>query len=101
MPTEVATPWPSGPEVVSTPLVQRYSGCPGHFDPSWRKRLRSSSETAGSPRISYSGSTARTPVRNRSDQRRAEAWPAERTKRSRFGQMGSAGSNLRNRCQSV
>ena len=25
---------------------------PGHFEPSWRKRLRSSSETAGSPRIS-------------------------------------------------
>ena len=40
-------PWPSGPEVVSTPLVQRYSGCPGHFEPSWRKRLRSSSRDCG------------------------------------------------------
>ena len=31
MPTEVATPWPSGPVVVSTPLVHRYSGWPGHL----------------------------------------------------------------------
>ncbi len=91
MPTDVATPWPSGPEVVSTPLVHRYSGWPGHFEPSCRKRLRSSRETAGSPRISYSGSTERTPVRCRSDQSRAEAWPAESTKRSRFGQIGSDG----------
>ena len=29
IPTEVAIPWPSGPEVVSTPVVQRYSGWPG------------------------------------------------------------------------
>ncbi len=29
IPTEVATPWPSGPVVVSTPEVQRYSGWPG------------------------------------------------------------------------
>ena len=31
MPTLVATPWPNGPVVVSTPVVQRYSGCPGHL----------------------------------------------------------------------
>ena len=29
MPTVVAIPWPSGPVVVSTPEVQRYSGWPG------------------------------------------------------------------------
>jgi hypothetical protein len=29
MPTLLATPWPGGPVVVSTPLVQRYSGRPG------------------------------------------------------------------------
>ena len=101
MPTEVATPWPSGPEVVSTPLVQRYSGWPGHFEPSCRNRFRSSSGTAGSPRISYSGSTARTPVRCNNDQSSAEACPADSTKRSRFGQIGSAGSKRRKRCQSV
>ena len=33
--------------------------------------------------------------------RRAEAWPAESTKRSRFGQIGSEGSKRRKRCQSV
>ena len=29
MPTLLPTPWPSGPVVVSTPEVQRYSGWPG------------------------------------------------------------------------
>src|ERR1700759_4682117 len=33
--------------------------------------------------------------------RSIDAWPAERTKRSRFGQTGDAGSNRRDRCQSV
>jgi hypothetical protein len=37
IPTEVAMPWPSGPVVVSTPEVQRYSGWPGAFESSWRK----------------------------------------------------------------
>ena len=45
MPTLVVTPWPSGPVVVSTPDVQRYSGWPGHLLSSWRKRLMSSSVT--------------------------------------------------------
>jgi hypothetical protein len=48
MPTLVATPWPSGPVVVSTPEVQRYSGWPGHLLSSWRKRLMSSSVTDSS-----------------------------------------------------
>ena len=45
MPTLVATPWPSGPVVVSTPGGQRYSGWPGHWLSSWRKFLMSSSGT--------------------------------------------------------
>ena len=45
MPTLVATPWPSGPVVVSTPDVQRYSGWPGQRLSSWRKVLMSSSGT--------------------------------------------------------
>ena len=40
MPTLVAMPVPSGPVVHSTPEVQRYSGCPGHFESSWRNRLQ-------------------------------------------------------------
>ena len=31
-PTEVATPWPSGPVVVSTPAVTKFSGWPGVFE---------------------------------------------------------------------
>ena len=46
MPTAFATPWPSGPVVASTPGVSPNSGCPGVFDPHWRKRLISSSESA-------------------------------------------------------
>ena len=47
MPTLVAIPVPSGPVVHSTPEVQRYSGCPGHFESSWRNRFRSSSDDRG------------------------------------------------------
>ncbi len=39
MPTLVETPWPSGPVVLSTPVVQPYSGCPGQRLPAWRKVL--------------------------------------------------------------
>ena len=52
MPTEVAMPWPSGPVVVSTPEVQRYSGWPGARESSWRKLSMSCSETAGRPTTS-------------------------------------------------
>ncbi len=44
----MATPWPSGPVVASTPEVWPYSGWPGHLLPSWRKRWMSASGTAGS-----------------------------------------------------
>src|SRR6516165_6778225 len=98
MPTLVATPCPRGPVVVSTPEVQRYSGCPAQRLPDCRKVLRSSSVTEGRPRISYSGSTAFTLARCRTVYSIVEACPAERTKRSRFIQMGSAGSNLSSLC---
>src|SRR5436189_127573 len=41
MPTLLATPWPSGPVVVSTPEVQRYSGWPGHLLSSCRAAVMS------------------------------------------------------------
>jgi hypothetical protein len=63
MPTLVATPWPRGPVVVSTPEVQRYSGWPAHLLSSCRKRLMSSRGTARSPSVSYFGFTAFTPAR--------------------------------------
>ena len=89
MPTLLASPWPSGPVVVSTPVVQRYSGWPGHLLSSWRKCLMSSSGTDGSPSVSYFGLTALTPVRCSSEYSSIEAWPADSTKRSRLGQIGS------------
>ena len=55
MPTLVANPGPEGPVVVSTPDVQRYSGCPGHLLSSWRNVLMSSSVTAGVPSARTSG----------------------------------------------
>ncbi len=58
MPTLLATPWPSGPVVVSTPVVMRYSGWPGVLLPSCRKFLMSSIETAGVDSILPSGFTA-------------------------------------------
>ena len=39
MPTDVAMPWPSGPVVVSMPLVWKFSGWPGVSDPSWPEIL--------------------------------------------------------------
>ena len=48
MPTLLPIPCPSGPVVVSTPVVWPCSGCPGQRLSSWRKRRMSSSETAGS-----------------------------------------------------
>ena len=79
MPTPLTRPWPSGPVVASTPGVMPYSGWPGVMDPHWRKRLRSSRETA------Y-------PVRWSIEYRSMLACPADRTKRSRFGQAGSVGA---------
>src|SRR5271165_4798168 len=93
IPTLVATPWPSGPVVVSTPDVQRYSGWPGHLLSSWRNFLRSSTETASSPNVSYLRLTALTPAKCSRAYNNVEAWPAERINRSRLGQMGSLGSN--------
>ena len=65
MPTEVAQPWPSGPVVVSTPVVMRYSGWPGVLESSWRKALMSSIDTAGLPVFSPSAPTSSTLARCR------------------------------------
>ena len=40
--TALPIPCPSGPVVVSTPGVTSHSGCPGVFEPSFRKFLSSS-----------------------------------------------------------
>src|SRR5262252_1851789 len=98
IPTLVATPCPRGPVVVSTPEVHRYSGCPAQRLPNCRNDLRSSSATDGLPRISYSGSTALTLARCKMVYKRVDACPAESTKRSRFIQIGSSGSNRRSLC---
>ena len=47
MPTLLPQPWPSGPVVVSTPVVRPYSGWPGVTLSIWRKFLMSSRLTAG------------------------------------------------------
>src|SRR5260370_21708095 len=93
IPTLVATPCPSGPVVVSTPEVQRYSGCPAQRLPNCRKDLRSSRVTEGLPTISYSGSTALTLARCRIVYSKLDACPAERHKRSHCIQIGSSGPN--------
>ncbi len=63
MPTEVATPWPSGPVVVSIPVVMWDSGWPGVGEPSWRKFWMSSRLIAGSSVTTPSWSTFLTPAR--------------------------------------
>src|SRR5215831_9713049 len=61
----------------------------------------SSSVTDGLPRRSYSAFTARVPVRYSTDHNSIEAWPFDRIKRSRFGQIGSFGSKHMARFQSA
>ena len=53
MPTALATPWPSGPVVVSTPAVWPYSGWPGVFEPQVRNAFRSSSSRPKPARYSW------------------------------------------------
>src|SRR5271166_3728920 len=101
MPTLVATPWPSGPVVVSTPDTQWYSGCPGALLSSWRKRRMSSRPTLAWPKVSYSAFTACVLVRCSAHQSSIEACPLESTKRSRLGQIGSCGSKRMARFQIV
>ena len=43
MPTAEASPWPSGPVVISTPAVSPYSGWPGVFEPHVRSAWMSDS----------------------------------------------------------
>ncbi len=42
IPTALATPWPRGPVVVSTPKVWPNSGCPGVSEPQVLKAFKSS-----------------------------------------------------------
>ena len=92
MPTLLPQPWPSGPVVVSTPAVWRYSGWPGVLLPIWRNSLRSSSDSEGPLPAELCAPMSATPVRWINAYSSMEAWPADSTKRSRFGQVGSAGS---------
>src|SRR5215471_5256826 len=101
IPTLVATPWPNGPVVASTPDTQWYSGWPGALLSSWRNRMMSSRVTEGVPSVSYLALTACVRVRWSADQSNIEAWPFESTKRSRLGQIGSLGSNRNTRFQIV
>src|ERR1700736_6184818 len=52
IPTADASPWPSGPVVISTPVVWRNSGCPGVFDPQVRSASMSASCSPNPPRDS-------------------------------------------------
>jgi hypothetical protein len=61
----------------------------------------SSSVTDGAPSRSYSELTAQVPLRWSADQSSIDACPFERMNRSRFGQIGSFGSNRITRFQRV
>ena len=50
IPTAEARPWPSGPVVISTPRVCRYSGCPGVLEPQVRNDSISESSSPNPPR---------------------------------------------------
>jgi hypothetical protein len=92
MPTELPTPCPRGPVVVSTPVVTPCSGCPGVKLSNWRKRWMSSSETAGFPVFSPRGPSSTTPARCSIEYWSIDAWPQDKTNRSRSGHAGSSGS---------
>src|ERR1700690_385686 len=78
MPTELATPWPSGPVVASTPGVIRNSGWPGVM------LCRARNFAICSIGISK-------PHRCSQEYRNMLPWPAERTNRSRFIHRGLSG----------
>jgi hypothetical protein len=46
IPTDMAIPWPKGPDVASIPRINPYSGWPAQFDPICLKFLMSSRETS-------------------------------------------------------
>ena len=91
MPTLLPQPWPSGPVVVSMPVVKPYSGWPGVTLSIWRKFSMSFSDTAASF-VTLPSFRRLTLDRWISEYSSSDAWPAESTKRSRFGHSGSAGS---------
>ena len=79
MPTAEARPWPSGPVVISTPVVWRNSGWPGVFDPQVRSASMSASSSPNPPRYSWMYSVRL-------------LCPQDSTKRSRPSQCVSLGS---------
>src|SRR6478672_6328455 len=79
IPTAEDRPWPSGPVVISTPLVWWNSGCPGVSDPYVRNASRSASSRPNPARYSWM-------------YRVNEECPADNTNRSRPTHVGSAGS---------
>ena len=76
IPTAVEMPWPSGPVVVSMPGAWPYSGWPARR----RAELAEVLEVVERDAVAASGSSV--------EYRSIEAWPQERTKRSRPGQCG-------------
>ena len=102
MPTDVATPCPSGPVVVSTPLVQRYSGWPGQCESSWRKRLQVV-ERDGRPAEHLVVGVDRLhagQVQQRPEQRRGVARTTARSGRgsARSGRSGRSGETAATAC---
>ena len=90
MPTALASPWPSGPVVVSIPGAWPYSGWPAVRLPSWRKRLSSSRRHAGIARQ----------MQQRIEQHRAMA--GREHEAVAIGPVADrAGSNLRKRLHST
>lgn len=81
MPTAFATPCPSGPLVASTPTVSPNSGCPGVFEPFWRKFLMSSTESSYPEMCSH-------------EYRKHAPCPAASTNLSRLSHEGFLGSIL-------
>src|SRR3954467_13048020 len=93
IPTLLPHPCPSGPVVVSTPLVCLISGCPGVLLPHCRKFSISSSGSEGlSNTFCPSADISLTPAKWISEYNNIDACPQESTNRSRFGQTGLAGS---------
>ncbi len=92
MPTALPTPCPSGPVVVSTPAVYSYSGWPGVLLFSWRNCFSCSIGKDGSLSTSPLWLTFLICARWMSEYTSIEPCPLDRTNRSRFGHIGSAGS---------
>ena len=79
IPTAIPSPCPKGPVAASTPGVV-ISGCPGVLLPRVRNCFRSEIDKSK-------------PAKCKVAYNMADAWPPDKTKRSRLNQCGSATSN--------